>query len=50
MDTLNAKRRLHRDPNPQRMEVIENYCNTETGPRLSDTEELYTYIHPMPHV
>ena len=27
-----------------------NHCNTETGKRLSDTEELHTYIPPMPHL
>ena len=32
------------------MEVIEDHCNTETGKRLSDIEELQTYIAPMRHV
>ena len=40
MATLNAKRMLHRELHPQSMEAIENHCNTETGKRLSDTEEL----------
>ena len=30
------------------MEAIENHCNT--GQKLSDTEELQTYIPPMAHV
>ena len=50
MVTLNAKSMLHREPNPQSIEAIENLCNTETGKRLVDTEELHTYIHPMSHV
>ena len=45
MATLNAKRMLHREPNPQSMEAIENYCNTETRERLIDTEELQTLCH-----
>ena len=50
MITLNAKRMLHREPHPQSMEAIENHCNTETGKRLSEPEELHTYIPPMSHV
>ena len=50
MATLNAKRMFHREPHPQSMEAIENHCNTETGKRLSDTDELQTYIPPMSHV
>ena len=41
---------LHRDRFPQSMGAIENHCNTETGQRLSDTEELQTYIPPMSHL
>ena len=50
MAALNAKRILHRETNLQSMGAIKNYCNTETGERLSDTEKLQTYIHPMSHV
>ena len=50
MATLNAKRMLNREPNPQGMEAIKIYCNTETGETLSDTEKLQTYIPPMSHV
>ena len=32
--------------NTQSMEAIKDHCNTETGKRLSDTEELQTYIPP----
>ena len=45
-----AKCMLHREPHPQSMEAIENHCNTETGKRLRETEELQTYIPPMSHV
>ena len=48
--TLNAKYIIHRELNPQSMEVIENYFNTKTGERLSDTEELQTYIRLMSHI
>ena len=50
MVKLNAKRILHREPNTQSMEAREDHCNTETGKRLSDTEELQTYIPPMTHL
>ena len=50
MATLNDKRMLHREPNSQSMEAIENHRNIETWKRLSDTEELQTYIPPMSHV
>ena len=46
MATLNAKRMFHREPHPQSMEAIKNYCNTETGKRLSETEEQHIYIYP----
>ena len=36
--------------NNNNMEAIENHCNTETGKRLRETEELQTYIPPMSHV
>ena len=47
MVTLNAKRMPHTETNPQSMEEIENYCNTEIGERLDNTEELHTYIPPI---
>ena len=47
---LNAKCMLHREHNPQSMEAIKNHCNTGTGKRISDTEELQFYIPPMSHV
>ena len=50
MATLNAKRMLHREPHPQSLEAIENHCNTETGKRLSETEETRTYIPPIAYV
>ena len=50
MATLNVKRMHHREPHPQSMEAIQNHCNTETGKRLSETEELQTYIPPMAYV
>ena len=50
MDTLNAKRIIHRELNTQSMEVSEHHCNTETGQRLSDTEELQADIPYMSHV
>ena len=50
MVTLNAKRMLHREPNPQSMETIEYHCNTETGKRFSDTAGLQAYIPPMSQI
>ena len=50
MAKFNAKRILHREQNTQSMEENEYHCNTETGQRLSDIEELQTYIPPMSHL
>ena len=50
LKNLIAKRMVHREPNSQSMEDIENHCNTETVQRLIDTEELQTYIPHMSHI
>ena len=45
MASLNTKCILHRELNPQSMEVIKNNCYSETGPRLSDTEAISLLCH-----
>ena len=41
---------LHRQQDPNNMETIPDYRHTETRERLGGSEELSTYIAPVPHV
>ena len=44
------KQLLHRQQDPNNMETIQDYRHTETMERLSNSEELPTYIALVPHV
>ena len=50
MAARNVKQLLHRQQNPSNMETIQDYRHTETRERLGNSEELSTYIAPVPHV
>ena len=50
MAARNVKQLLHRQLDPNNMETIQDYRHTETRERLSNSEQLPTYIALVPHV
>ena len=50
MAARNVKQLIHRQQDPNNMETIQDYRHTETRERLSNSEELPTYIALVPHV
>ena len=46
MAAHNVKQLLHRQQDPNNMEIIQDYRHTETRERLGNSEELLTYIAP----
>ena len=49
MAARNVKQLLHRQQDPNNMETIQDYRHTENRERLSNSEELPTYIALVPH-
>ena len=50
MVTYNTQRMLHSNQDPPNMETIQDYRHAYVRERVSDSEELWTNLPPMPYV